>query len=677
MSRYDLQNTDPRPGASQASAAEGLRGIVIALSVAMLVFACVAATFLEFRSRSAHMAMANLPLAVLLPFVAWLLVNALLKRFVPRLSLTSAELRLALSMLWVGGSFAGYNWITQWVGAMAAPRYYASPENRWQELIFDYLPWWMFPSDFPGVTEGFFLGIEKGAGVPWGAWLGPVFWAMSAGAAMTAIGVGLTAVFQKQWVRHERLTYPLAQVPIELTEGFDRKQGWPPFARQWLFWTGFAIAAVPLLWNLIEYWSPGFPRLAIFDAYYGPTGPRGAELSRYLQPFSYRMLPTVLGFTFLCDLNILFSIWSLWLSGQLGLYAMSRVGFSVGLAGQEAKPSAILGLFTHGVSMGLVVWTLWAARGHLKRVFRQVVRPRDDEEAETAILRPRLALISILAGAIYMVFWLNRAGYSVTIGLAWLLLFWASILVVMKFLAASGFAYLFPGFGTSILNMTVGANRMNESTLVGLRLVNWRLLAGWRLPAALPHVERLLGRSGRTGWVVAGSLTAGMLAAIIYTVSICYEEGGSYVPYVVSGGRAAWDVRGYRKGGCRHGPRSNRSGKDRGMDSGWPDRGRNTVDAEPILLVAVPSSGRHADVERVRPAVCAGYIPGLAGQVDGPPFWRHLTVPACKTGLLRIDCGVRIRCWMFVSGGFDLVSRRRSLYPWILTSATWSFTSVA
>ncbi|MCE2439286.1 MAG: hypothetical protein J4F39_07660 [Candidatus Latescibacteria bacterium] len=509
------------------SAAEGLRGTVIALSVAMLIFACVAATFLEFRSRSAHMAMANLPLAVLLPFVAWLLVNALLKRFVPWLSMTSAELRMALSMLWVGGSFAGYNWITQWVGAMAAPRYYASPENRWRELIFDYLPWWMFPSDFPGVTEGFFLGVEKGAGVPWGAWLGPVFWAMSAGAAMTAIGVGLTAVFQKQWVRHERLTYPLAQVPLDLTEGFDRKRGWPPFVLQWLFWTGFAISAIPLLWNLIEYWSPGFPRLAIFDAYYGPTGPRGAELSRYLQPFSYRMLPTVLGFTFLCDLNILFSIWSLWLSGQLGLYAMSRVGFTIGLVGQEAKPSTILGLFTHGVSMGLVIWTLWAARGHLKKVFRQVARPRDGEAPETAILSPRLALLAILAGVVYMVFWLNRTGYSVTVGLSWLLLFWASILVVMKFLAASGFAYLFPSFPTSILNMTVGANRMNESTLVGLRLVNWRLLAGWRLPAALPHVERLAGRPGRTGWVVAVSLVAGMLAAVVYTVSICYEEGGS------------------------------------------------------------------------------------------------------------------------------------------------------
>ena len=194
---------------------------------------------------------------------------------------------------------------------------------------------------------------------------------------------------------------------------------------------------------------------------------------------------------------------------------MSRVGFSIGLAGQEAKPTAILGLFTHGVSMGLAIWAIWVARGHLRKVFRQVVRPPVGGEAETAILSPRLAVFGILGGGIYMVFWLYSAGYSAGIGLAWLLLFWASILVVMKFLAASGFAYLFPSFGTSILDMTVGASRMQDSTLVGLRLVNWRLLAGWRLPAALPHVERLVRPSKRVGWVVIGSLMLGMLAAII------------------------------------------------------------------------------------------------------------------------------------------------------------------
>jgi hypothetical protein len=504
-----------------------IRRPAILLAALTLVVACVAATFLEFASRSAHMAMANLPLAVLLPFVFWLLANTLLKRYVPSLSLTGSELRVILCALWIGGSFAGYNWITQWVGVMAAPHYYASPENRWAELIFDYLPWWMYPTNLPGVVESFYLGLDQGIDVPWGAWLAPIFWAVSAGLAMTAIGLGVTAIFQKQWVRHERLTYPLAQVPLDLTEGFDRKRGWPPFARSWLFWVGFLIAALPLLWNLIEYWTPTFPRLTMFDAYYGPSGPRGAPVSRYLGPFSYRLLPTVIGFTFLCDLNILFSIWSLWLAGQGALLAMGRIGFSVGITGQEAKPTAILGLFTHGVSMGLVVWTIWAARGHLHRVYRQILKPPEGDESETVILPPRAAAVAIVGGLIYMVFWLYQAGFAPLTAVVWLLLFWASILVVMKFLAASGFAYLFPSFGNGVLDICVGEQNMDDATLVGMRLVNWRLLSGWRLPAALPHVERLIGAGRRVGWLVWTCVLVGMLTAILYTVGICYESGGS------------------------------------------------------------------------------------------------------------------------------------------------------
>ena len=523
MSPGESQTEGPAPNPESR-----IRKTPVALAAVTLVLACAAATYLEFMTRSAHMAMANLPLAVLLPFIFWLLGNTVMKRVAPRLSLTSAELRMLLCMLWVGGSFAGYNWITQWVGVMSAPHYYASPENRWQELIFQHIPWWMYPSNFPGVVDYFYLGLEEGVAVPWGAWVGPIFWATSAGLAMTAIGLGVTAVFQKQWVRHERLTYPLAQVPLDLTEGFDGRRGWPPFVRNRLFWIGFAIAAAPLLWNLIEYWNPGFPRISIWDAYYGPSGPRGAEVSRYLRPFSYRLLPTVFGFTFLCDLNILFSIWTVFLGGQAVLYGMHRIGFTVGLTGQEAKPQAILGLFTHGASMGLMLWTIWAARGHLKRVYRQVLRPPSDPtEVETAILTPRLALFALVVGGVYMVFWLYRAGYSPVMGLAWLLLFWASILVVMKFLAASGFAYMFPDFGIGILDMWVGASRMSDPTLVTMRLVNWRLLPGWRLPAALPHVDRLMGAVRRVGWMVAVAVLLGLLASVLYTVDITYESGGS------------------------------------------------------------------------------------------------------------------------------------------------------
>lgn len=506
---------------------ESVRVPVAILALVTLIVACVLATYLEFQLHSAHMAMSNLPLVVLLPFVFWLLVNSFLKRFLPHFSLRTLELRVIFCALWAGGAFAGYNWATQWVGTMAAPRYYASPENRWIDLIFEFLPWWMYPVDAPGVVDRFYTGLNYGETVPWGAWVGPVFWALSASLAMTAIGLGITAIFQKQWAEHERLSFPLAQVPMALTDGFDQRRGWPPFMKNWMFWVGFGVAAVPILFNIIEYFVTGFPRLAIFDAYYGPSGPRGASISRYLDDQSYRLLPTVMGFTFLCDLNILFSIWSLYLVGLGVRYGMTRVGFAIGLSGQEAKTGEILGLFVHGVMIGLVIWAIWVARGHLKQVWQEARGKAIGQTPSTVFMSARSAVLAIAGGGVYMWFWLHAAGYGIVMALVWLVLFWVGIFAVMKFLSASGFAYMFPNWGHAIPTIWAGTSNMSESTLVAMRVINWRLLSGWRLPAALPHLDRLLGRKLNATQFVVGCVLVGVLTSGLYTIWLCYDGGGA------------------------------------------------------------------------------------------------------------------------------------------------------
>ena len=501
-----------------------VRSPVVLLSFAALAGSCVLATYLEFKTHSAHLAMSNLPLVVLIPFVVGLTINVLLKRFIPAYSLTSAELRILLSVLWVGGSFAGYNWATQWVGTMAAPRYYASPENRWMELIFDYLPWWMYPTNLEGVEEQFYLGAHQQA-FPWTAWIGPTFWACAAGVAMTSIAIGVTALFQRHWADHERLTYPLAEVPLALTDGFNQQRGWAPFTRERLFWIGFGVAAFPVLWNIIEYFVTGFPRISIFDPYYSQDGVRAIFWTRHVREFSYRLLPTVMGFTFLCDVNLLFSLWSLYLVGLMAQYGMSRVGFSIGLAGQEAKPPEIAGLFSHGVMMGLFVWSLWTARPHLRHIWRQA---RLGQSEDTVFLSPRGALVSIVVGGLFMTFWLHAAGFELWLACAWIVLFWISLFVVMKFLAASGFGYIFPKWGgTTIPTIWTGTTGLSESSFVATGVVNWRLLAGWRLPPSLPHVERMIGqRNTVTRLIVVATLT-GLVAGACYTIQLCYREGGA------------------------------------------------------------------------------------------------------------------------------------------------------
>ena len=51
-----------------------------------------------------------------------------------------------------------------------------------------------------------------------------------------------------------------------------------------------------------------------------------------------------------------------------------------------------------------------------------------------------------------MTFWLYAAGLALWLAAVWIVFFWASIFLVMKFLSASGFAYLFPKFGTTSIS---------------------------------------------------------------------------------------------------------------------------------------------------------------------------------------------------------------------------------
>lgn len=331
-------------------------------------------------------------------------------------------------------------------------------------------------------------------------------------------------------MQHERLSYPVAQVIIDLTDGFDRRAGWPPFLRSKAFWAGFAIAAIPILWNMISYWVLGFPKIGIFEKF---GGQRHIFLSRYLPSpsLSYRLLPTLIGFTFLCNLDILFGIWSVYWVSMAARYAMNRTGFSVGLQGQVIEGNAIANLFSDGAIAGLVIWALWISRGHLKRVWLQVLSPPADARAsETAILKPRTALMVLVVSFVFIILWLGGLGFQLHYAVFWTVLFLSGIFAAMKFLAASGFAYIYPFWGKTAERVTIdvlGTRGMTESTMVGLKMVNFRTIAGWRVPHTLPHLERIRGTGQGLIPLVVGSLIIGIVVSGLYTIWLCYLEGGA------------------------------------------------------------------------------------------------------------------------------------------------------
>ena len=555
-----------------------LRAVV--LGAVTVAFTCVASTYLEFKSKSAHMAMSNLPMTALLPFVWWLIINTVLKRVAPRWSLTGMDLLVIFSMVWIGGSFAGYTWITQWVGHMAAPHYYASPENRWQELFFDQVPWWMYPRDSGSAILHFFNGLPPGLGTPWGVWLPALFWAASIALAVLLGGIGITVIFQKQWEESERLTFPLALVPLELTSDFDRRGGWPWFCRSRAFWIGVAIAAIPVIWNLTGYFFLSFPHIGIFDTYFNPHGSRYASLFRHLYPMSYRILPTIIGFAYLCDLDILFSLWAFKLLGWVVEYAMWSTGFTVGLAGQSANAREIGNLQGHGALIFLVGWSVWIARRHLRDVFRQAFgRSGPIDGVQPSLMSYRGALVVLGGSTAYAIFWFNKAGFDLWVATAWILFMWTGLFAIMKYLAASGFAYMFPGWGTNMPEVFVGSAAMSNQTLVAYRVVSSNIIGGWRTAPALPHTLRVARGAAGGRRLLAAILLAfvvGIAVSFVYTLSICYEEGGtSFRTWSLVGG-AQW-------------PYNRAASEMTGAERTLPDPQKIAVWGSGILLAALLS----------------------------------------------------------------------------------------
>ena len=121
----------------------------------------------------------------------------------------------------------------------------------------------------------------------------------------------------------------------------------------------------PLLFNILGYFFLNFPHFGIFDTYFSRWGNRYAQIIRDMYPFSYRILPTIIGFAYLCDLDILFSLWFFKVVSWTLEYSMNATGFSVGLSGQAATSREIGNPQSHGALMFLVVWSVSISRKHL------------------------------------------------------------------------------------------------------------------------------------------------------------------------------------------------------------------------------------------------------------------------------------------------------------------------
>ena len=496
--------------------------------------ATVAGSYARFILHTTRLDQNHLSVAAVFPL-------ALIALFLARpLKLSRGEMIVIFSMSLIGATMPTY-FIGKLIANFAVPYYLSSPENQWRDYFEPEL------ASYAVVPQGngllwFFEGLPSGTWIPWEIWVTPVFWWMSVIAAFYGCCLFLMVVLRKQWVENERIGFPLMEMPLAILE--EPEQGGyfrVPILNRPLFWFGFGITSFVILWNMISYFNPTFPRI--------PWSYNSIQFGPEFPPIGTRLYWMVVGFGYFINLDISFSLWFFNLLTNLEVGMYNRVGLDIGGDEEYSTTPLVMGVQSMGAFTVIVASSLWMARSHLRDVFRKAVYRDPGIDDSEEIVSYRTAFYGFVVCAIYLFVWHVATGME--IHFVPLFLFGALIvyLGITRVIAETGLisirAPLMPQpFGMFIL----GNDVLSRETMVSIALsYTWCSDTKTTIMPALAHSSKLFStirhhqRQCIIGVVLA--MAVGVLASFVYTIYMGYLHGAANYGGLFTGAlaRYPWD----------------------------------------------------------------------------------------------------------------------------------------
>ena len=626
---------------------------LITLRAMLLGLVTIAGTFyyiiqIAQKQGSGTYVQSQYPMSAFMPFVLWLFVNAALALILPRLSLRRGEMLTIFCMTWVVAVTP--MWINFWASLLSAPTYFADDENRWADILFGHLPWEVFVPPTSRVVDNLWNGLPEGMSVPWDGWVETVVEWLGATGAATVFGYCLLVVFRHQWQENEKLPYPLAQLPRDLTAGFEQKRRLPKLFRSRLFWIGFAVVVLPQIHNIVTYFVPGLPTFGLFWDYYRYWFDHGLVYG------FIRVMPLILMVVYLCPVHILGSIVIFHVLATFKMGLIRRYGApDIGFASTDMR--LFLWTESHGALVFVGLWSIWIARRHLRGIWRQVLSGEGDQRE---VLSYRMALVGLVVSGLYVVGWAVSMGVSLPMAVGSFGLMVIAYFVTVKMVAASGIALslppaglpeggcLLPGAGRFDLRAGAAAGALqgfHQLCLSGP--LHHSGVAGDRAPPADFLPETAAGVGGRGG---AGELPGGIRRCPVGPARPGLHRGGSDLS-------VAQDHMGVQRPGPPHQQSHRAQPGQMGPVVGWFFGGGGPHPAAQPLPLAAPPSHRPDRADDAHGVVVLDQLPADPDhQGVASAFRGDQGLPGGQALLLWSGGGLRDRGGALHHRGHDLVS---------------------
>lgn len=359
-----------------------------------LVYACANAQI------SAMFSLLVAPVGAMLLLAA---LNVPIRKFVPKAALNTADLVVIWAVLSVGCA-AGSEWAWVEHSAMHMHAIDQKTNATIKKYFVGELPDWLAikdPSKVQDITSG-------GHGFGYVASKMPLFLPLYLGWGGMFVAICLAcycvnSLMRGAWCKTERLTFPLIQLPVALTE----EGGGGPMWRSKHMWIAFAVMFSIDILNGLNYLYPNLPHIPMKDL------ADLRDLSKeppwnQIGYFPISIFPFMSAIAVFMPNDLVFSLVFFFLLRKASHVILASYGYPQGtFAGTYISPGPpYFDEQTWGGVLAMFLGALWVSRSYLKGVWRAILSGSRDEDRG---LTHRWAFLLLLA-SFGVVVWYGMVG---------------------------------------------------------------------------------------------------------------------------------------------------------------------------------------------------------------------------------------------------------------------------
>ncbi len=439
--------------------------------------------------------------------------NLALRRWLPAWALDPRELVVVYAMVSLASAVVGHDFLQVLVLMLPTAVYFATPENRWEDLFAEHLSSPILMNDARAARAFWEGDASLYSWEHFAPWVTPlVVWG---GFVLVLLGVMtcLNLMVWRRWTDQEKLSYPLTQIPFQLTRpGFQLLAS--DLMGSGFFWIGLALAGGIDVLNGFAYLYPSLPSIKV----------TARDLSPMLRAYPWRAMgntwvsvyPFAIGLGYLMPQDFLFSCWFFhwfWKAEMVVAY----------LLGHHQAAFPYVKEQTVGAYLGIAVAALWVGRHHFAALLGSALGTGTMPGERRPALPPGVVLGGLATGlAVLVGFMANQLKVSVPAAVVYLVSYLLISLAITRMRAEFGLPVhdLFTGPLDCMVNIG-GTHLLGRRNILGLGLLWW--LERVQRSHPMPHSLEGLALGERRAMAGREMLVPLCIAMVVGVVAGCWS----------------------------------------------------------------------------------------------------------------------------------------------------------